>query len=122
MPTDDLARCRRQNPAGPPDGPRDAGILSVGDPFGKANHRWLFGNACPARFSAFKGTPPFHAKLPHEKALAILPHRANGRGVGQPARLAGVNQATVARLARLAKGVECPPKTGSPTLLVMEIV
>jgi len=102
MPTDDLARFCCQNPDCPQYGRRDAGNLSVCDHFGKANHRLLYCNASQARFSEFKGTPLFNAKLPHEKVLAILQHLAEGCGVRQTARLVGVNKDTVTWLALLA--------------------
>jgi LacI family transcriptional regulator len=102
MPTDDLARFCCHNPDCPQHGRRDAGNLSVCGRFGKANHRLLYCNACQARFSEFKGTPLFNAKLPHEKILAILEHLAEGCGVRQTARLVGVNKDTVTRLALLA--------------------
>jgi LacI family transcriptional regulator len=102
MPTDDLACFCCQNPDCPKYGRRDAGNLSVCGHFGKANHRLLYCNACQARFSEFKGTPLFNAKLPHEKVLAILQHLAEGCGVRQTARLVGVNKDTVTRLALVA--------------------
>src|SRR5262249_21154058 len=99
MPTDDLARFCCQNPDCPQFGRRDASNLSVCGHFGKANHRLLYCNACRARFSEFKGTALFNAKLPHEKVLAILRHLADGCGIRQTARLVGVNKDTVTRLA-----------------------
>jgi LacI family transcriptional regulator len=102
MPTDDLARFCCQNPDCPRYGERGAGNLSVCDHFGKARHRLLYCSACKARFSEFKGTPLFNAKLPHDKVLAILQHLADGCGVRQTARLVGVSQDTVTRLALLA--------------------
>ena len=83
-------------------GQRGGGNLSVCGHFGKADHRLLYCNACKARFSEFKGTPFFNAKLPHDKVLAILEHLAEGCGVRQTARLVGVNKDTVTRLALLA--------------------
>lgn len=102
MPTDDLARFCCQNPDCPQYGRRDLGNLTVCGHFGRANHRLLYCNACQARFSEFKGTPLFNAKLPHEKVLAILQHLAEGCGVRQTARLVGVHRDTVTRLALLA--------------------
>jgi hypothetical protein len=46
--------------------------------------------------------PLFNSKLPHDKALAVLEHLADGCGVRQTARLVGVNKDTVTRLALLA--------------------
>lgn len=102
MPTDDLAHFSCQNPDCPEYGRRGAGNLSVCDYFGTQHHRLLYCTACKARFSEFKGTPLFNTKLPHEKALAILEHLAEGCGVRQTARLVGVNKDTVTRLALLA--------------------
>jgi transposase-like protein len=102
MPTDDLSRFCCQNPDCPRYGERGAGNPSVCDRFAKANHRLLYCNACKARFSEFKGTPLFNSKLPHDKALAVLQHLAEGCGVRQTARLVGVNKDTVTRLALLA--------------------
>lgn len=72
------------------------------DRFAKVQHRLLYCRVCKARFSEFKGTPLFNSRLPHEKALAILEHLAEGCGVRQTARLVGVNKDTVTRLALLA--------------------
>lgn len=102
MPTDDLAHFCCQNPDCPLYGRRGVSNLSVCDYFGKARHRLLYCSACKARFSEFKGTPLFNAKLPHDKVLAVLEHLADGYGVRQTARLVGVNKDTVTRLALLA--------------------
>jgi transposase-like protein len=102
MPTADLARFCCQNPDCPEYGRRDAGNLSVCGHFGKHDHRLLYCNACKARFSEFKGTALFNTKLPHQTALAILEHLAEGCGVRQTARLVGVSPDTVTRLARIA--------------------
>ena len=102
MPTDDLARFCCQNPGCDSYGRRDEDNILVIDHYGKAQHRLLYCNACKARFSEFKGTPLFNSKLPHDKALAILQHLADGCGVRQTARLVGVNKDTVTRLALLA--------------------
>ena len=82
--------------------PAGRGNLLVIDHFGKARHRLLYCRVCKARFSEFKGTPLFNAKLPHDKVLAVLEHLAEGCGVRQTARLVGVNKDTVTRLALLA--------------------
>jgi hypothetical protein len=102
MPTDDLERFCCQNADCDLYGRRGAGNLSVCGHFGKACHRLLYCNACKARFSEFKGTPLFNSKLPHDKALAVLEHLAEGCGVRQTARLLRVGKDTVTRLARLA--------------------
>jgi transposase-like protein len=102
MPTDDLAHFCCQNPACDAYGRRGGDNLLVIDRFGKARHRLLYCRLCKARFSEFKGTPFFNSKLPHDKALAVLEHLAEGCGVRQTARLVGVNKDTVTRLALLA--------------------
>jgi transposase-like protein len=102
MPTDDRDRFCCQNPDCSEHGRRGAGNLSVCGHYGKAGHRLLYCNVCKARFSEFKGTPLFHAQLPHAKVLAILQHLADGCGIRQTARLVGVNKDTVTRLALLA--------------------
>ena len=70
MPADDLALHCCQNPDCPQHGRRGAGNLSVCGHYGKNHHRLLYCNACKARFSEFKGTPFFNAKLPHDQVLA----------------------------------------------------
>jgi hypothetical protein len=102
MPTDDLAQFCCQNPECEGYGRRGGENLLVIDHFGKARHRLLYCKACKARFSEFKGTPFFNSKLPHDQVLAVLEHLADGCGVRQTARLAGVNKDTVTRLALLA--------------------
>ena len=96
-----LARFCCQNPKCPRHGQRDAGNLSVCGTFGKSHHRLLYCNACGARFSEFKGTPLFNAKLPHTKVLEILKFLGEGLGIRQIARLAMVHRDTVTRLAKL---------------------
>ena len=103
MPTDDdLTRFCCQNPDCDFHGRRGEGNLLVIDHFGKARHRLLYCKLCKARFSEFKGTPLFNSRLPHDKALAVLEHLADGCGTRQTARLVGVNKDTVTRLALLA--------------------
>ena len=102
MPTDDLARFCCQNPDCDTYGRRGGDNLLVIDHFGKARHRLLYCKLCKARFSEFKGTPLFNSRPPHDKALAVLEHLAEGCGVRQTARLVGVNKDTVARPALLA--------------------
>jgi hypothetical protein len=102
MPTDDLASFCCQDPDCDTFGRRGGDNLLVIDYFGKARHRLLYCRACKARFSEFKGTPLFNSKPPHDKALAVLQHLAEGCGVRQTARLVGVNKDTVTRLALLA--------------------
>jgi transposase-like protein len=62
----------------------------------------LYCKACKARFSEFKGTPFFNAKLPHDKVLGVLEHLDEGCGTRQTARLVGVCKDIVTRLALLA--------------------
>ena len=102
MPTDDLSRFCCQNPDCDAYGRRGEDNLLVIDHFGKARHRLLYCKTCKARFSEFKGTPLFNSRLPHDKALAVLEHLAEGCGTRQTARLVGVNKDTVTRLALLA--------------------
>ena len=102
MPDDDLARFCCQNPDCDSYCRRGGGNLLVIDHFGVACHRLLYCRACKARSSEFKWTPFFNSKLPHDKALAVIQHLADGCGVRQAARLVGVNKDTVTRLALLA--------------------
>jgi transposase-like protein len=104
MPTDDLSRHCCQNRDCPQHGQRGAGNLSVCGHYGKRNHRLLYCKACKARFSEFKGTPYFNAKLPHDQVSGVLEHLADGCGTRQTARLVGVCKDTVTRLAVLAGG------------------
>jgi len=102
MPTDDLSLHCCQNPDCSQSGRRGAGNLSVCGHFGKRKHRLLYCNACKARFSEFKGTPYFNAKLPHDTVTGVLEHLNDGCGTRQTARLVGVCKDTVTRLAVLA--------------------
>ena len=102
MPTDDLARFCCQNPDCESHGRRGEGNLLVIDHFGKARHRLLYCKTCKARFSEFKGTPYFNAKLPHDQVTGVLEHLNDGCGTRQTARLVGVCKDTVTRLVLLA--------------------
>jgi hypothetical protein len=102
MPTDDLARSCCRNPDRDPHGRRGEDNLPVIDHFGEARHRLLYGRACEGRSSEFKGTPLFNSRSPHDKALAVPGHLAEGCGTRQTARLVGVDKDTVTRLALLA--------------------
>jgi hypothetical protein len=64
--------------------------------------RVLACRTCQKRFSQRKGTPLYRAKLPEEKARAVLAHLQESCGVRQTGRLVGVNKNTVLRLAVLA--------------------
>jgi transposase-like protein len=102
MPTDDLSLHCCQNPNCPQHGQRGAGNLSVCGHYGKLNHRLLYCKACKARFSEFKGTPYYNSKLPHDQVSEVLEHLNDGCGTRQTARLVGVCNDTVTRLALLA--------------------
>src|SRR4051794_15264793 len=52
---------------------------------------------CKHSFSERKGTALEHARLPDEKALAILNHLREGRGTRATGRLAEVDKNTVTR-------------------------
>jgi LacI family transcriptional regulator len=57
---------------------------------------------CRQRFSERKGTALYRAKLPEDKALAVLQHLRESCGVRQTSRLVGVNKSTAVRLALVA--------------------
>ena len=99
---DDLACFCCQNPACPDHGKRDAGNLRVCFRYGPQRRRLLACRTCRARFSERKGTPLFDARLPHDKAVAVLNHVAEGCGVRKTGRLVGVNKDTVVRYSLLA--------------------
>jgi len=67
--------------------------------YGPQRRRLLRCRTCKARFSERQGTPLFGARLPDEKALAVLRHLADGGGVRQTGRLVGVDKDTVVRYA-----------------------
>jgi transposase-like protein len=88
---DDLARFCCQNSDCTHYGRRDAGNLSVCGRYGKHKQsRRLYCNACRARFSERKGTPPDRCRLPEETAVAVFDHLAEGNGIRQTSRLVGV--------------------------------
>src|SRR6266699_935176 len=62
--------------------------------------RVLACRTCQARFSERKGTALYRAKLPQDKALAVLQHLQESCGVRQTSRLVGVNKNAVLLLAR----------------------
>ena len=99
---DDLSIFCCQNEECPDHGQRDHGNLSVCMRYGKYNRRLLYCKTCKARFSERKGTPLFDARLPEDKALAVLEHIAEGCGVRQTGRLCKVNKNTVIRYSLLA--------------------
>ena len=100
--TDDLARFCCQNTACPKYGVRGAGNLTVCGHYGKQHRRLLYCRICKYRFSERKGTPLFNTRLPDDQALDVLSHLADGCGVRQTGRLAGVDKDTVARYAARA--------------------
>ena len=85
MPTDDLARFRRQNPDRDAYGRRGGDNLLVIDHFGKTRHRLPYRRACEARFSDFKGTPFINSRLLHDKLPAVLEHLAARHNCGRGA-------------------------------------
>jgi transposase-like protein len=62
----------------------------------------LYCRSCKYRFSERKSTPLFDSRLPRDKLLTVLEHLADGCGARQTARLTGVDNDTVGRLARAA--------------------
>jgi hypothetical protein len=80
--------------------------------------RLLYCRTCRARFSERKGTPLFNARLPTDRAAAVLEHlnegcgvrgagcgvRGAGCGVRQTGRLTRVSRGAVGRLCRVAGG------------------
>jgi transposase-like protein len=66
------------------------------------DRRVLACRTCQQRFSERKGTALYHAKLPEDKAFAVLQHLQESCGVRQTSRLVGVNKNTVVRLALVA--------------------
>jgi hypothetical protein len=101
---DDLSRFCCQNPGCPDYGQRGKGNLTVPMRYGAQGRRLLRCRTCKARFSERRGTPLFDARLPADRALAVLQHLADGCGVRQTGRLVGVNKNTVARYAVQAGG------------------
>ena len=98
-----LAHFCCQNPDCKVHGLRGGTNLTVCGRYGQQEqYRLLYCRTCKARFSELKGTPLFEARLPRDKALALLEHLADGCGVRQTARLVGVSKDTVVRYAALA--------------------
>ena len=84
-------------------GKRGHGNLTVTARYGPSKaRRMLRCRTCKARFSERKGTPLFDARLPPDKATAVLAHVAEGVGTRKTARLTGVHTDTVTRYTRLA--------------------
>jgi transposase-like protein len=99
---DDLSPFCCLNPACADHGKRGHGNLTVPMRYGPTRTRLLRCSTCKVRFSERKGTPLFDARLPTDKATAVLAHVAEGVGTRKTARLAGVHPDTVTRYVRLA--------------------
>ena len=100
---DDLSSFCCLNPACADVGKRGHGNLTVTARYGPSqSRRMLRCRTCTPRFSERKGTPLFDARLPPEKAAAVLAHVAEGVGTRKTARLTGVHTDTVTRYTRLA--------------------
>ena len=100
---DDLTPFCCLNPDCSDHGRRGHGNLTVTMRYGPDKARRLLRcSTCTARFSERKGTPLFDARLPPDKAAAVLGHVAEGVGTRKTARLVGVHPDTVTRYTRLA--------------------
>jgi transposase-like protein len=100
---DDLKNFCCQNPDCPDFGRRGLDNLRVCFRNGPNQQRRVLAcRTCQQRFSERKGTPLYRAKLPEEKALAVLQHLQESCGVRQTSRLVGVHKNTVVRLAVVA--------------------
>jgi len=92
-----------QNPDCPQYGKRGAGNLRQHGWSSKEHRiRMLHCRTCKSYFSERKGSALWQCRLPHDKALSVLEHIADGCGVRQTARLAKVDKNTVCRLAAVA--------------------
>jgi LacI family transcriptional regulator len=121
---DDLRTFCCQNPQCPDYGQRGKGNLTVPMRYGRQRRRLLRCKTCKARFSERKGTPLFAARLPEDKAVAVLQHLAESVGVRKTSRLVGVNKNTVVRYGlRAGKHAQqlhdelvafSPPNAGGP--------
>ncbi len=100
--TTDLSRFCCLNPDCADYGKRGHGNLTAPARYGRDQRRLLRCRTCKARFSERKGTALFGARLPRDRALAVLHHLAEGCGVRQTGRLVGVKKDTVVRYARRA--------------------
>jgi transposase-like protein len=83
-------------------GKRGAGNLVCRKRFGSGRWRFVRCRTCRQEFSERRGTALFGVHLPTAKALSVLEHLADGCGVRQTARLAGVTRDAVMRLTRKA--------------------
>ena len=92
-----------QNPKCPDHGIRGKGNLSFRGWSGEGRRiRMVYCHTCGAHFSERKGTVLEQARLPHEKAVAVLDHLRQGCGTRATSRLVDVNKDTVTRYLRLA--------------------
>jgi len=92
-----------QNPQCAEYGIRAKGNLSFRGWSGEGKRiRMVYCRLCRAQFSERKGTVMEQARLPHEKAVAVLEHLRQGCGTRATSRLVGVNKDTVTRYLRLA--------------------
>jgi hypothetical protein len=102
---DDLTLFCCRNDGCPDHGKRGHGNLTVTMRYGPGKTRRLLRcSTCTTRFSERKGTPLFDARLPPDRAIAVLAHVAEGIGTRKTARLTGVHPDTVTRSIRRAGG------------------
>ena len=87
----------------PDHGIRGEGNLSFRGWSGEGKRiRMVYCHTCSAHFSERKGTILEQARLPHEKAIAVLDHLRQGCGTRATSRLVNVDKDTVTRYLRLA--------------------
>jgi transposase-like protein len=97
---DDLQRFCCQNTACPDYGQRGLANLRVAFHYGPDKQRRMLAcRTCQQRFSERKGTALFGARLPDDKAFALLAHLQERCGVRSTSRLVGVDKDTVVRYA-----------------------
>ena len=99
---DDLSRFCCLNVDCRDHGKRNHGNLTVPARYGPNKTRVLRCSTCKTRFSERKGTALYGARLPAEKAVAVLAHVAEGVGTRKTARLLGVHKDTVTGYIRRA--------------------
>ena len=92
-----------QNSQCPEAGVRGRGNLSFRGWSGKSRRtRMVHCRTCKRRFSERKGTVLEHARLPDEKALAVLKHIQEGCGTRATGRLVKMDKNTVTRYLAVA--------------------
>lgn len=92
-----------QNSQCPDTGVRAGGNLYFRGWSGKGHRiRMVYCRSCQSSFSERKGTVLEHARLPEDKALAILEHVREGCGTRASSRLLDVDKNTVTRYLALA--------------------